>query len=96
MDSDYPTAQRHLLPLFMDKAWKVGPMPASAFWEVLEIESQGKSMGIFYASTREPREGRDAGIYLKDYCECGAFTVNPHATNLSATKNETKYWNWRS
>ena len=64
MDPDCSAAQRHLLPLFMDKAWKVGPMPASAFWEVPEIECQGKSMVFFNASTREPREGRDAGIYF--------------------------------
>ena len=90
MDPDYHTAQRHLLPLFMDKAWKVGPMPASAFWEVLEIESQGKSMGIFNASTREPREGRDAGIYLTDYCECGAFTVKIKITENDCILSEYK------
>ena len=90
MDPDCSAAQRHLLPLFMDKAWKVGPMPASAFWEVPEIECQGKSMVFFNASTREPREGRDAGIYLTDYCECGAFTVKIKITENDCILSEYK------
>ena len=33
-------------------------------------------MGINMHQHRLPRKGRDAGIYLKFYYECGAFIVN--------------------
>ena len=32
-------------------------------------------MGIYMHQHRLPRKGRGAGICLKYYCECGAFTV---------------------
>ena len=32
-------------------------------------------MGIYMHQHRLPRKGRGAGICLKCYCECGAFTV---------------------
>ena len=33
-------------------------------------------MGIYMHQHRLPRKGRGAGICLKYYCECGAFTVS--------------------
>ena len=50
----------------------------------------GQKHGFFNASTREPREGRDAGIYLTDYCECGAFTVKIKITENDCILSEYK------